>query len=286
MTHSQEGIEEWYKLGIRPEDVIQALTALTIQETQRIKFEEHSATLSPITEEKTGFNRFSTESVATTRVSEVMVEGCERGEGEGGEDRDEGGKGRECMEDRQNGRCLEDGGREEKTGQEGERGGCVDHRREEEGKEKHGIIDTQQGSLTWETDDVIEITLNHQTSSVAITEKSSSLMTTTSHDDYDDDVIAYSTCGDVTDSEVSVFSPEQSNPTSPLATNDPTRVSVTSSVSSFHDNNESASGSMMASMGTKHTVECLDTIPVSCTTITRWNLSNQNTIKPPCVLHF
>ena len=47
----QEGISEWFKLGIRPEDVIQALSALTIQE----RVEEQSAVLSPINEEQPHF---------------------------------------------------------------------------------------------------------------------------------------------------------------------------------------------------------------------------------------
>ena len=51
----QEGLEEWYKLGIRPDDVIQALSALTIQDPLRIRSEEPCATLSPITEERPTF---------------------------------------------------------------------------------------------------------------------------------------------------------------------------------------------------------------------------------------
>ena len=140
-------------MGIRVDDVIHALSALTIQDPQRVKTEEHSTTLSPITEEKTGFNRFSGPVDGGTRVWE------ERGGGEGGEGEGEGG------------RRGVDGGKErerrrEETG--GKRsGGYAEEKESERGRERGGeeseresitihndSLDPEQSHLTWEPDDV------------------------------------------------------------------------------------------------------------------------------------
>ena len=91
-TTPQEGLGEWYRLGIRPEEVIQALTALTFQEPQRVKSEEQctaTSMLSPITEEQPGgLGGIPGSKVATGKVWETRAR--EDGEGESGEG---GGKG-------------------------------------------------------------------------------------------------------------------------------------------------------------------------------------------------
>ena len=84
----QEGISEWYKLGIRPEDVIQALSALTIQERER--GEEQNVTLSPITEEQPSFPRAGRGGgVVEDGHSRKKLSTRERGEGKGGEEEEE-----------------------------------------------------------------------------------------------------------------------------------------------------------------------------------------------------
>ena len=118
-TTPQEGLGEWYRLGIRPEEVIQALTALTFQEPQRVKSEEQctaTSMLSPITEEQPGgLGGIPGSKGATEKVWETRAR--EDGEGESGEG--EGRKGsyveltrdvtkRESREDEGSGRIAED----------------------------------------------------------------------------------------------------------------------------------------------------------------------------------
>ena len=174
----QEGLEGWIRLGIRPEDVIQALSALTIQEPHRAKFEESFSTLSPITEERPKF--------PLEPASGGLGMGEPAYEREGGEG--EGVEGIECA-------------REEKREMGGEGAG-----KEVEGK--------RESILSWDADEITEITFSKSRSAgKSTTSGAVSMATTTSLDaDVGDD--SYSglpSSPDVTDSENSVFSPEPAN---------------------------------------------------------------------------
>lgn len=129
-TTPQEGLEEWYKLGIRPEEVIQALSALTIQEQQRVKMEEQSSFLSPITEGRPA-------------LTVTMAETQEREEGEG-----------ECTgtETRVGNSPL--------VGEEVQYGGEVVGQK---GGGGEGDGDGLRGELlSWDPADITEITINRQ----------------------------------------------------------------------------------------------------------------------------
>ena len=223
-TTPQEGLEEWYKLGIRPEEVIQALSALTIQEPQRVKNEEQATSLSPISEERPAIG-----------VVTVGLQKREEGEGECGRE-GEGECGREGE-----GECGGEGERE--CGREGEGEGewkeveaanvadgnsplssialCEGEGRSEgevgggrsgegEGERRGGEIRTSL--LSWDPADITEVTITRQITT------SDSLLTS-----IDEEGDSSGLPSDATDSENSVFSPELTHPTSPLVTQLPRR---------------------------------------------------------------
>ena len=103
----QEGISEWYKLGIRPEDVIQALSALTIQD----RLDEQSAVLSPISEEQPNFfAREELRSVRAPHLANGVVEGSEDKEKEEVQNgKSNGGKTEEEVEKEEDKKVEEEG---------------------------------------------------------------------------------------------------------------------------------------------------------------------------------
>ena len=132
-------------MGIRPEEVIQALSALTIQEPHRAKFEESFSTLSPITEERPKFPLEQASVSLGTGESE-----SEKGEGEG------------------------------------ERG----------------------SALSWDADDITEVTFSRNRSTSKATASGVVSMATTSSIDADSYSGPPSTSDDITDSDNPVFSPD------------------------------------------------------------------------------
>ena len=248
----QEGLEEWYKLGIRPEDVINALSALTIQDPQRTKNEEQCATLSPITEERPSFNnRFSdtVTSEGTTQVSsrEIGVDGEGRGPGESGKLGEAGERGEvgkfgevgECGESAEICECGEEGG---ENGEDGDSGGIGERGEISEGG-RSGLVtmlteeDTENTSLTrdhlsWDSADITEIRIGGGRSTGDFEVRSENY-TATSLEAEVDSISSHN----MTDSENPVFSPETSYPTSPLMAasrtlpQKPTVVDATLSVS-------------------------------------------------------
>ena len=181
----QEGLEEWRRLGIRPEEVIHALSALTIQEPHRAKFDESFSTLSPITEERP---KLCLEQASGDVGMGGLV--CEREGGEGGEEAEEGERGK---------KGKAEGGEEEARQRAGE----------------GGIEEKRESVLSWDADEITEITFSGNHSAGKSTRSGAvSVATSTSHDAYisnESFCSGMASCEEVTDSENSVFSPEPVN---------------------------------------------------------------------------
>ena len=192
----QEGLEEWYKLGIRPDDVIQALSALTIQDPHRIRSEEPCATLSPITEERPAFPERESGSLGTgERERDGDAESVQPGILE----RESGSFGM--------GEC-----------QSGSLGMAEPERdRDADFTVREG---EKERNLTWDDEDVTEISFarNHSTNKGA-TSSVISMATATTSVETEGESCAVSS-SDVNDSDSSVFSPEPSSNTlaNPAAT--------------------------------------------------------------------
>ena len=228
----QEGLEEWYKLGIRPEDVIQALSALTIQDPHRIRSEEPCATLSPITEERPTFLERESGSLMGERERDGDAESVQPGFPE----RESGSFGMGERERDGDAESVQPGFLERESGSFG-MGECQSGSlgMAEPERDRDADFTVREGekerSLTWDDEDVTEISFarNHSTNKGA-TSSVISMATATASVETEGESCAVSS-SDVNDSDSSVFSPE---PSSNTLTNPAATTASSSSSSQRH----------------------------------------------------